>query len=87
MKWKNSEIEITWFECNNMKLNTDNCHLLVSGHRYEEMWIKVRQDLQRVNLNKTFLHFAVCTQIETRSCKLFNMHKLHKLIMVRASNE
>ena len=37
-----SEIAITWFECNNMKLNTDKCHLLVPGHRYEEMWIKVR---------------------------------------------
>ena len=39
-----SEIAITWFECNNMKLNTDKCHLLVSGHRYEEMWAKVRND-------------------------------------------
>ena len=27
-----------------MKLNTDKCHLLVSGHRYEEMWIKVVKD-------------------------------------------
>ena len=27
-----------------MKLNTDKCNLLVSGHRYEEMWIKVGND-------------------------------------------
>ena len=39
-----SEIAITWFECNNMKLNTDKCRLLVSGHRYEEMWVKVGKD-------------------------------------------
>ena len=28
-----SEIAITSFECNNMKLNTDKCNLLVLGHR------------------------------------------------------
>ena len=39
-----SEIAITWFECNYMKLNTDKCHLLVSGHKFEEMWMKVGTD-------------------------------------------
>ena len=39
-----AEISITWFECNYMKLNTDKCHLLVSGHRLEEMWMKVGKD-------------------------------------------
>ena len=39
-----SDIAISWFECNYMKLNTDKCHLLVSGHRYEDMWIRVGQD-------------------------------------------
>ena len=41
---EDSEIAITWFECNYMKLNTDKCHLLVSGHKFEEMWMKVRND-------------------------------------------
>jgi len=27
-----------------MKLNTDKCHLLVSGHKHEEMWIRIGQD-------------------------------------------
>ena len=27
-----------------MKLNTDKCHLLVSGHKFEEMWMKVGKD-------------------------------------------
>ena len=39
-----SDIAISWFECNYMKLNTDKCHLLVSGHRYEHMWVRVGQD-------------------------------------------
>ena len=39
-----SDLAMSWFESNFMKLNTDKCHLLVSGHRYEEMWIRVGQD-------------------------------------------
>ena len=39
-----SDIAISWFECNCMKLDTDKCHLLVLGHRYEDMWIRVGQD-------------------------------------------
>ena len=27
-----------------MKLNTDKCHLLVSGHKFEEIWMKVGKD-------------------------------------------
>ena len=36
---ENSAIVLTWFETNYMKLNSDKCHLLVSGHHYEETFI------------------------------------------------
>jgi len=39
-----SDLALGWFESNFMKLNTDKCHLLVSGHKHEEMWIRVGQD-------------------------------------------
>ena len=39
-----SDLAISWFESNFMKLNTDKCHLLVSGHKYEQMWIRVGQN-------------------------------------------
>ena len=26
---------VDWFDYNNMKLNPDKCHLLISGHKYE----------------------------------------------------
>ena len=35
---------LTWFETNYMKLNSDKCHLLVSGHHYEEMFVKIGND-------------------------------------------
>ena len=39
-----STIAICWFESNYMKLNTDKCHLLVSGNKNEHMWAKVGND-------------------------------------------
>ena len=39
-----SAIAICWFESNYMKLNTDKCHLLVSGNKNEHMWAKVGND-------------------------------------------
>ena len=35
---ENSKLAIFWFENNCMKLNTDKCHLLVSGTKYEHSW-------------------------------------------------
>ena len=34
-------LAIEWFETNNMKLNKDKCHLLVSVHKYENGWVKM----------------------------------------------
>ena len=34
-------LAIEWFETNNMKLNKDKCHLLVSGHKFENVWVKM----------------------------------------------
>ena len=28
-------------QTNNMKLNKNKCHLLVSGHKYENVWVKL----------------------------------------------
>ena len=34
-------LAIEWFETNNMKLNKDKCHLLVSGQKYGNVWVKM----------------------------------------------
>ena len=41
----NSEQAIAWFEMNYMKLNTDKCHLLMSGNKKEQMWAKLDRDI------------------------------------------
>ena len=34
-------LAVEWFEKNVMKLNEDQCHLLVSGHKHESVWAKI----------------------------------------------
>ena len=34
-------IAIEWFQNNNMKLNQDKCHLLVSGYKHEKVWAQI----------------------------------------------
>ena len=34
-------IVIEWFESNYMKLNGNKCHLIISGHKHEHMWVNV----------------------------------------------
>ena len=41
----NSELAIAWFEVNYMKLNTDKCHLLISGNKHEHIYAKVGHDV------------------------------------------
>ena len=36
-----SLLAIEWFENNNMKLNEDKCHLLVSGFKHEILWANI----------------------------------------------
>ena len=36
-------VTIEWFESNYMKLNQDKCNFLSSGHKYETLFINVRE--------------------------------------------
>ena len=37
----NAFLAIEWFKTNNLKLNKDKYHVLVSGHKYENVWVKM----------------------------------------------
>ena len=36
----NAFLATEWFETNNIKINKDKRHLLISGHKYENVWVK-----------------------------------------------
>ena len=38
------QIAIDWFQNNYMKRNSDKCHLLVTGHKFEQTWAKTGTD-------------------------------------------
>ena len=42
---RNPELIIHLFEDNYMKLITDKCHLLISGHKYEQQWAQIGKDI------------------------------------------
>ena len=56
---ENSAIALTWFETNYMKLNSDKCHLLVSGHHSEEMLINIGNNRIRERKNVELLGITI----------------------------
>ena len=36
-----TSLAIEWFESNYMKLNRSKCHLLLSGHKFENIWVDI----------------------------------------------
>ena len=42
---RNRNITIDWFQNNYVKMNSDKCHLLVAGHKFERIWAKIGTDL------------------------------------------
>ena len=46
---------INWFRYNGMKMNSDKCHLLVSGHKYELMIANIgNEQIIESNIVKLF---------------------------------
>ena len=56
---ENSALAQTWFECNYMKLNSDKCHLLVSGNHNEEIFMKIGGDIIWENSSVKLLRMKI----------------------------
>ena len=79
-------LAIEWLENNSMKLNDDKCHLLISGHKYENLWEQIGNDkilesktqkLLGVKINRT-LNFdehvrSWCKKAERKLSVLFRL--------------
>ena len=39
-----SALAVCWFESNSMKLNTDKCHLIISGNKHESFGADLGND-------------------------------------------
>ena len=38
-----ANLAIEWFDCNYIKLNDDQCHLNICGHKSGSIWAKIGQ--------------------------------------------
>ena len=54
-----------------MKLNTNKCHLLISGHKYEHMWAKIGNDIIWESNTVKLLGITINNQLK------FNEHVLN----------
>ena len=79
---ENSAIALTWFEINCMKLNSDKCHLLVSDHHYEEMFVNIGKDiiwesktvkLLRITIDKELKFDKYVNQVCSKANKKLNV--------------
>ena len=70
-----STLAVCWFESNYVKLNTDKCHLIISGNKHESLWADIGNDrirepnyvkLLRITINRSlkfdFHMLEVCSK-------------------------
>ena len=63
-KWKeNSELAVYWFEDNYINLNTGECHLLISGHKYEYQWVQIGKDMVWEETKDKLLGIAIDNEL------------------------
>ena len=56
---KHSMFAIHWFKNNYMKLNIDNCNLIVSGYKHAQVWAKIGKDLNWENNDVKLLGITI----------------------------
>ena len=74
-----SNISMKWFENNYMKMNSDRCHLFISGNKIEHLWDKIANDriwgsktvklllkhFLNLNFNTTLSHGCFIVEVQT----------------------
>ena len=85
-----SLLAIEWFENNYMKLNHDKCQLLISGFKYESIWVTIGKSRIWENKNAKLLGINidrdlkfdehVSTLCKKASCKLTALCRLTKFL-------
>ena len=49
-----SLLAIEWFQNNNMKLNQETCHVLLSGYKHGHIWAQIRDEKFGKVINKSY---------------------------------
>ena len=77
---------LTWFETNYMKLNCDKCHLLVSGHHYEEMFVKIGNDIIWESKSVMYVLRQIENLVFSLGCEISCLQEREELYLSPLSN-
>ena len=67
-------LAIEYFETNNIKLNREKCHRLVSRHSYENVWVKMGHKKER-HLNFDDHEILICKKARKKLAVLARLSK------------
>ena len=63
-------LTVCWFESNYMKLNTDKCHLIISGNKHESLWTDIWNDKIWESNNVKLLGVNIDRDLKFNGCML-----------------
>ena len=69
-------LPVEWFEKNVMKINQDQCHLLVSGHKHESVWAKIGEMKIRESNKQKLLGVVIDRNLNFGEYVFDNVRKL-----------
>ena len=52
------------FEINEMKMNTEKCHLLISSNKFEQMWFRIKDNMKWENRSVKLLGITLDTELK-----------------------
>ena len=59
-----SALAMDWFEIFEMKMNAENCHLFISGNKFEQMWVRIRDDMIWENRTVKLLGITIDNELK-----------------------
>ena len=59
-------VAIEWFDNTYAKMNSDECHLFITGNKFEDLWVKIGKN--RIWENRTVKHLGITIYNELSVC-------------------
>ena len=53
-----------WFEINEIKMNAEKCHLLISDNKLEQMWVRIRDNMIWENRTVKLLEIKIDNELK-----------------------
>ena len=55
---------IEWFQINKMTMNAEKCHLFITGNKFDEVWVKSRDDMIWGNRTVKLLEITIDNELK-----------------------